>query len=435
MCPLLLLLFSAFSPPQDVTKVLTGSESSAHFEIRFRPGSRAGAEVERVASVAERDLERIAALLAVTNDGKYRLHLYDDVAELTAITHVEGTGGYSSGTDVHVPFDNDQSRFHELVHVVAARLPKSGAEPRNLFFAEGLSNALLEFVDGVHVDAVAAFTRKRNELPKLAEMTGATDFYAWLRAHPNIGVYDIAGSFMRSLLDAYGAEKTKLYYTGTPAQTAFGVGDAELEKAWLKRLDARVLRPEVETLLRRRRGEAVPFTTLAGDADALLPKEILGKPGDWKSLDAAKLDADEPKEWSKVGKAIKGSHKADANWSLCNLGATSYGDCAMRATITPVSGCVGVLLRLGANAEALITNAGTFVFSAGSVVTVEHAEPIGGRKTIDMLVARRGETLSIFIDGKKIVEGRVSDAKAPVGIGVAGGEASFENIRVRTLEK
>jgi hypothetical protein len=321
------------------------------------------------------------------------------------------------------------------VHVVAARLPKSGEEPRNLFFAEGLSNALLEFVDGVHVDAVAAFALERHDLPKLAEMTGAPDFYAWLRAHDGIGVYDIAGSFMRSLLDAYGPEKMKLYVTGTPAQTAFGVGDAELEKAWHKRLDARVLRPEVETLLRRRRGEAVPFTTLSGDADALLPKELLGKPTDWKSLDAAKLDPDEPKEWSKSGKAIKGSHRADANWTLCDLGSTSYGDCAVRATIRPVSGCIGVLLRLGKDAEALVTNAGTFVFASDSIVAVEHADPIGAHPTLDMLMVRRGDMLSIFIDGKKILEGRVSDAKSPVGIGVAGGDASFENIRVRTLDK
>jgi len=431
----LLLLVGALSPPlQDVTKVLSGVEPTAHLEIRYRPGSRAGAEVERIASAAERDLERIAALLAVTNDGKYRLHLYDDGAELAALTHVEGSGGYSSGTDVHVPFASDQTRFHELVHVVAARLPRSGEESRNLFFAEGLSNALLEFVDGVPVDAVAAFAKKRNELPKLAEMTGAGDFYAWLRKHENIGVYDIAGSFMRSLLDAYGAEKTKLYYTGTPAKVAFGVGEAELEKAWHERLDAHPLRPEVETLLRRRRGEAVPFTSLGGDPDTLLPKELLGKPADWKSLDAVKLVADEPKEWSKAGKAIKGSHKADANWSLCDLGATSYGDCAMRATIKPASGCVGVLLRLGADAEALVTNAGTFVFSAGGIVAVERAEPIGGRGTIDLFVARRGDTLTIFIDGKKIVEGRVSDDKSPVGIGVAGGEASFENVRVRELD-
>jgi len=437
MClPLLLVAFPLVSARQDVTKVLTGVESTAHFEIRFRPGSRAGAEVERIASVVERDLERIATLLAVANDGRYRLHVYDDVPELQAITHKEGVGGYSGGSDLHIPFDSDQTRFHELVHVVSARLPKSGAEPRNLFFAEGLSNALLEFVDGVHVDAVAAFARARNELPRLSEMTGAADFYAWLRGRERIGVYDIAGSFVRSLLDAHGVEKTKLYYTGTSAQAAFGVDEAQLEKAWHERLDARKPRPEVETLLRRRRGEAVPFTTIGGDPEALLPKELLGKPSDWQWLDRAKLDTDTPKEWSKAGKAIKGSHSADANWTFCDLGSTEYGDCVMRATIVPASGCVGVLLRLGPETEAMITNAGTFVYAQSSgVVAVESAEPIGGRKTIDLFVVRRDETLTICIDGRKVLEGKASANKAPVGLGVAGGEATFENVRVRALDR
>src|SRR5262245_24408607 len=123
MClPLLLLALPLVSAPQDVTKTLTGVESTEHFEIRFRPGSRAGAEVERIASVAERDLERITTLLAVENDGHYRLHLYDDVPELQAITRNDRVGGYSSGSDVHIPYDSDQTRFHELVHVVVYRV-------------------------------------------------------------------------------------------------------------------------------------------------------------------------------------------------------------------------------------------------------------------------------------------------------------------------
>lgn len=54
------------------------------------------------------------------------LYLYDGVPELWAITGRTGVGGYSAIDASHVPFDNDQTRFHEMVHIVAYRLPKSG---------------------------------------------------------------------------------------------------------------------------------------------------------------------------------------------------------------------------------------------------------------------------------------------------------------------
>src|SRR5690348_11065966 len=90
--------------------VLTGSERTKHFEIRFRPGSRAESSVDRAKVMAERDLERILARLEF---GEWRetirLFLYDDVDELKRVTGV-GAGGYSIPLESHLPWDNDQTR-------------------------------------------------------------------------------------------------------------------------------------------------------------------------------------------------------------------------------------------------------------------------------------------------------------------------------------
>src|SRR5439155_2633952 len=126
---------------------------------------------------AERDLDRIATALETTPKGPFVLWIYDDLWELQKATGTQGSGGFSGGNASHVPFDNDQTRLHELVHVVAYEWPKSGTEARSLFLAEGLANAVLEFVHGVHVHAVAAPYKTAGRLPALSQRADAPDFY------------------------------------------------------------------------------------------------------------------------------------------------------------------------------------------------------------------------------------------------------------------
>ena len=68
--------------------------------------------------------------------------------------------------------------------MLAVQLPDEGAEARNLFFAEGLSNALLEFVTGVHVHAVATFERRRGEGDRehVASHRGVSEAASTIRA-------------------------------------------------------------------------------------------------------------------------------------------------------------------------------------------------------------------------------------------------------------
>ena len=417
----------------DSEKYLTASVATEHFDIKYRPDSRAGASVDYVAARAEEEFARITRALDLQVDARFDLYLYDDVAELQKITCTEGNAGFSAGSAMHMPYDNDQTRMHEMVHVIAVHFPKEGEEKRSLFFAEGLSNALLEFVTGVHVHAVTAFERRRGKLPPLAEMTQAPDFYTWLREHPNIGAYDLAGSWFRFLLDRFGPADVKRYYTGVPAEQAFGESVTELEASWHALLDAYELRPEVQTLMNRRRGLPGRFSEVKMHPDAMdLPAEVLGAPEQWTAVLLQTMQPATASEWSLQGDSLRGSHPQDADWSVCKLGEQLYGDCVVRARILPDKGCIGVQLRLGSGCQAMLTNAGTFVY-AQSVTAAQQAERIDCRETIDLCMRRIGDELTIWIDGKEILRGKAGDSHEVLGVGVAGGRATFEEVQVREL--
>lgn len=396
----------------DPAAVLTGVRRTEHFDVRYRPGSRAGAAAERTADLAERDFERIAQTLKFRPDGRFLLHLYDDVEEIGRITGTGGTGGFSSGNQMHVPFDNDQTLLHEMVHVVAFRLPKAGDEARNLFFAEGLANAVLEYVHGVPVHAVAAFYRRRKELPPLAEMTGAPDFYAWLRARPGFDAYDVAGSFLLHLLETQGAEKLKKYCAGMAAKKAFGADEAALEKSWLAALDKFVLQPEVETLLRQRAGEKVDFPRWEQDYGS-----VLGTPADWTPLKADPLEA------------------SGGDWRVFELGTEKFGDGAVRLRADLSGGCGALQVRFGPGCQGMLVGNGAFLWRDAAATAGAPGTILGGRKEVDLLLVRHGGTADLWVDGKLVVTGPCGTEPALPGIALVNGSVKVLEASVRKTAK
>lgn len=410
----------------------TGLLKTERFDVRYRPGSRAGAAAERDGAMAERDFKDMCGKLAFTPDGRFTLWLYDDVPELQAITGNKMVGGFSAGRDSHLPYGDDQTRYHEMVHLVAACLPKSGEEARGMFLAEGLANALLEYVHGVHVHAVARFYRGRKELPPLQTFLGG-DFYAWLQGHPGFNAYDVAGSFVRCLIDTHGIEAVKRYYTGTPAKEALGADERAIEAAWLQAIDAYALRPEVETLLRQRAGEAVPFDRYALDPDQRIPAEILGKPKDWKALAGEKLGPRDDVAWKKEGEALVASGTGN-QWHICELGTRKYKDCAVRARVITKDILGGIQLQLGDGCEALLVGNGAFVYRNGQPAGMSPAATVPGTGEADLMLVRRGTRMEIWVDGFRLAEGVVDGEASVVGIGLHSGSARFENVRVRELK-
>ncbi len=417
---------SAFAGPEATH---TGVVKTKRFTIHYRPGSRAAADVDRQAVAAERDLDRIAAALETTPKGPFHLWLYDDLLELSQATDTQGTGGFSAFDASHVPFGNDQTRLHELVHIVTYEWPKSGPEVRNMFLVEGIANAVLEFVHGVHVHAVAAYYKKGGRLPPLAEMTDTPDFYAWIRAHPRFDAYDVAASWMRFLLDTYGPAKVKRYYTGTPAKTAFGADAAALEKAWHVSLEKYVLRPEVETLLAQRHGVDARFKPFAEG----VPAPLLGKPEDWTSLLGQELKPDRPDAWKKEGAALSASNSTD-EWIACDLGAETRGDCVVRVKVA-TTGYTPVQVRFGPDNQVMLVQPGTFLFRGEQVAASDPAVklPLASAK-LDVVVVRQGAHLQVFVDGRAALDTQEgTEGPRPIGVGINKGSARFEDVRVRAL--
>jgi hypothetical protein len=410
----------------------TGHLKGERFDVRYRPKSRAGAAAERDGAMAERDLKDICRRLSFTPEGRFSLYLYDDVPELSAITGTTGNAGFSAGRDTHLPCGNDQTRYHELVHLVAAQLPRSGDEARGMFLVEGLANALLGHVHGVHVHAVAKFYRERKELPPLRTFLAA-DFYDWLRAHPGFNAYDVAGSFVLFLLETRGVEATKRFYTGTAATVAFGCDEGKLEEAWMAALDAHAMLPEVGMLLRERHGEAAGFDVYGLDPDKRIPAEILGKPGDWKPLSGEKLAPRDKAAWGRDGAAITGSGAGDA-WHLCDLGSRKYRDCAVRARVKTEGVLGGVQIQLGDGCQAMVVANGTFVYRNGTGTAMSAAARVPVTGALDLMMIRRGGRMEVWVDGFRLAEGQVDADAAPVAIGLHSGSARFEDVRVRLLK-
>ena len=399
----------------DPLKTHTGALKTAHFEVRYRPGSRAAAAAPRTAAKAERDLADLCRALAIENDGSYRLFLYDDVGELGAITGAKGAGGFASGRDVHIPYDNDQTRKHEIAHVVTVRLPKTGDESRNMAFPDGIANSLLVYVHGVHVHAVAKFYRSKKKLPPIREMVTVADFYGWMRARPGFNGYDVMASWFRFLLDSYGVEEVKRYYTGTPAQDAFGKGLPALEKAWHAALDRYAVLPEVEALLRRRAGEDVTFDIYPLDPFGRLPQKLRGKEKDWKSLKAKPL------------------RSTTADWVWQDLGRKKYKRAVLEAVLKPTAGAAGVAIRFGDRCEALVVQPGVFLFAQHKALASSGDSRLGQRTEVHVALVRRGSEIEIWVDGFKVLTGRAGSGDALPGVGVAGGSLEVARIRVRKL--
>ncbi len=408
---------------------LTGELKTEHFVVRYRPGSKAGAFVEREAAQAERDLADICSKLKLDVKGRYQLFLYDDLDDLSKTTQVSGTGGFSAGDSSHVPVQNDQTRYHELVHIIAHdRLAKSGDEERSLFFAEGLANALLVYVHGVHVHSVARYYLDEKVLPPLAEMTGTADFYAWLGARPGFNAYDVAGSYLRFLLDTYGPTKTARYYGGASTAAAFGTDPARIEKAWREALAKYELRPEVRALHVERLGDSVKLLVeLARPAG--LPAELLGKPTDWKSLLGEKLRPANSASWTRQASGIVGKSE-EGTWSVCELGSELYADCAVLAKIHTPSP-TPIQIRLGAGNQAMLVN-GTFLYRGEE--SVAHSSLASMKEGVtELVLVRRAGEIEIWVDGRRCVTTKSDPAPSAVGVAFHRGEVRFEDVRVRKL--
>ncbi|MEM9379142.1 MAG: hypothetical protein AAGB93_04260 [Planctomycetota bacterium] len=435
--PLLLAPLSSL-PPAPPSDVHSATQETEHFVIRYRPGSRAGASVDRTAHLVEQEYAEIVRKLDI--DGRvdesepFELFLYDDVDELTEISGVQGTAGFSAGRESHVPWDNDQTRKHELVHIVVAAMERTGDEPRNMFFAEGLANAVLEYVHGVPVHAVAKYERQRGSLPALKTLVAHDDFYAYLRENPGLNAYDVAASYFLYLLRTYEPRRVMDYYHGKAAKKALGKSVRALERGWHAHLDAFVMRPELATLMRRRRGDGGEFT-VHGPPTKDMPADVLGKPEEWSSVLAKVVATDEVGTWTLGKDEVKGANGSGGDWSHVEVPGSEHGDCVLRLRARTGPSCWGIKLRLGAGCEGMVLGQGAFIYTPRGGVAHTDRVRLKGNADVDLVLRVRDGQAELYVDGALLLEADVPQEPSPIGFGIVGGEATVTTFAVRDLTR
>ncbi len=415
---------------------LSEVQATEHFEVHYRLGSRAGAAVDRTAHLVELEYTEILRELGIDGlvDDKepFHLFLYDDLKEMEEITGVSGTGGYSAGRESHIPWDNDQTRKHELVHIVVAAMKSTGDEPRNMFFAEGIANAVLEYVHGIPVHSVAAYELERGSLPDLKDLVDHPDFYAFLRANPGLNAYDVAGSFFLYLLETYKPRKVMEYYHGKPLRKALGKSLQDVQKGWHKRLRAFPIRPALATLLSQRRGDGGEFTLLTGPAVGL-PGDLLGEPESWKPLLSSLKPEDEIAKWKAQGGELEGDNPSGSDWSHVIAPGEPRGDCVIRLRAQIGRECWGVKIRYGANCEAMLLGAGAFIYTEQGGIA--HSDRVRLRKNeeLDLILRVRKGHAEVFVNEALVLEADLPLKPSAIGLGIVGGQATITEFKVRDL--
>lgn len=416
--------------------VLSEAQATEHFEIRYRPGSRAGAAVDRTAHLLELEYAEILRELdiakRVDESEPFLIYLYDDVAELTKITGVDGVGGYSAGRESHIPWDNDQTRKHELVHIVVAAMKSTGDEARNMFFAEGIANVVLEYVHGIPVHSVAAYELKRGSLPSLDVLVNHEDFYAFLRQDPKLNAYDVAGSFFLYLLETHKPGKVMDYYHGKPIRKALGKSLKAIEAGWHKRLEDFPMRPELEMLLSKRRGDGGEFEPLAAP-EKNLPAELIGDPASWKSVLGDLKPDDGVGTWEQTKESIRGHNSSGGDWSHLEQAGKTYGDCVLRLRAKIGAECWGVKIRYGSQCEAMLLGNGAFIYTTEGGVAFSDRVRLPKNDEVDLILHVRAGQVEVYVDESRILEADLQLKPSSIGLGLVGGDATFLEYGVREL--
>lgn len=442
---LLAFLLPAAAPSLDIDlRIDFGSSRTAltelaiteHFEIHARPRSRAAAELDRTAALVELEYAEIVHELGlkgrVDESEPFYLFLYDDIASMDEITGAPGSGGFSAGRETHMPWDNDQTRKHELVHIVAAACPETGSEARNMFFAEGIANAVLEYVHGVPVHAVAAYERERGTLPALPELVEHPDFYAFLGEHPGLNGYDVGGSFFLYLLETFPPQKVMDYVKGKPIEKALGRKLPRIEKGWHERLDAFPMRPALRILLSQRRSDGGEFAKYAPPPRPVspTPADVLGQPAEWKMLHASLAAADEITAWKIGDESAFADNPDGAEWSHADVPGDRAGDFVLRVKVKTGASCYGIKLHHG-QTQALVLGMGSFIYIDVGGIAFDEKVRLKPNTEHDLVLALRGGHATFYLDGHFLLEADVPRDEAPIGIGVVGGSATFREFAIR----
>ncbi len=216
---------------------LEGHRATAHFDLYYDPSRLSAREVERAARLHEWRYAQLRDALAVEVDGRIQSFLYPDAATRAALTGARETSVapvWLATPQMHLPADRlDEVLGHELAHVFSRPfgLPVVHAS-RLVGLVEGFAVAA-EPPDGLpspHEQVLAAAGALDAAPPAaaLAASLGAGGFWTGRGAVS----YTTTGSFVRYLLDAYGADAFRRVYAWGDFEGVYGKPVTLLADEW-----------------------------------------------------------------------------------------------------------------------------------------------------------------------------------------------------------
>ena len=125
---------------------------------------------------------------------------------------------------------------------------------------------------------------------------------------------------------------------------------------------------------------------------------------------------------------------SQGDWSIGRIAGDPFGDAIVRCRLEPVGeGCFGVQVQLGPACQALVLRGqGAFLYNDGGAAAHDPAIQLSA-KGVEIVLRRRGDVATFWVDGKLVAEGKVPKGKTALGLGCVGGQARITNLRVRKL--
>jgi len=239
-----------FAPDaEDLEAALDGRIETAHFIIHYARTRDIEADIQLIAADHEFRYAQVVAQLGVAPEGKLRSFYFasrDQKARLMGARDVEMAKPWRREIYIdHRAFPHESLR-HEIAHAVASAFgdPLFGVASRRvlgvpMLVSPGLVEGLAVAVDWPgHYDVPTP-----HELVRTMQALGVQPAVGSLLGFSFFSVssargYTTAGSFLKFLLDEYGAERLRaLYESGGDFEEAYGTSRSALENRWRTMLE------------------------------------------------------------------------------------------------------------------------------------------------------------------------------------------------------
>ena len=230
------------TPAPFLQRALGGVYHTTHFDLYFDPTSLKAGALRRLAADHEYEYARLASRLGVEVPGRIASYLYPDAetkAQLTGSRFTNVAPVWLARPQVHVLLSTYSQVFpHELAHVFSRSfgLPVIRAS-LSVGLVEGFAVAM-EPPDGLpspHAQVLsAALHRLHGRVDRLDLAPGLSSRLSPLGFWTGRGAvsYTTMGSFVRFLIDRYGAAEFERVYAQGNFETIYGKSPHELAEEW-----------------------------------------------------------------------------------------------------------------------------------------------------------------------------------------------------------